>query len=70
MSLWGFCTFLLDFLWGFCIFCITTVNFWRVVNRQIFDAMRKGLEPATVECYDDKEARVLIKLRDKYRQGK
>ena len=37
---------------------------------QIFDAMRKGLEPAIVECYDDKEARVLTKLRDKYRQGK
>ena len=37
---------------------------------QIFTAMRKGLEPAIVECYDDKEARVLTKLRDKYRQGK
>lgn len=37
---------------------------------QIFNAMRKGLEPAIVECYDDKEARVLTKLRDKYRQGK
>ena len=37
---------------------------------QIFDAMRKGLEPAIVQCYDEKEARVLTKLRDKYRQGK
>ena len=37
---------------------------------QIFNAMRKGLEPAIVECYDDKEAKVLTKLRDKYRQGK
>lgn len=37
---------------------------------QIFNAMRKGLEPAIVECYDDREARVLTKLRDKYRQGK
>ena len=37
---------------------------------QIFNAIRKGLEPAIVECYDEKEARVLTKLRDKYRQGK
>lgn len=37
---------------------------------QIFDAMRKGLEPAIVQCYDKKEASVLPKLRDKYRQGK
>ncbi|SEP79351.1 hypothetical protein SAMN04487977_101443 [Treponema bryantii] len=37
---------------------------------QIFEAMRKGLEPAIVQCYDEKEARVLTKLRDKYRQGK
>lgn len=37
---------------------------------QIFDAMRKGLEPAIVQCYDEREARVLTKLRDKYRQGK
>ena len=32
--------------------------------------MRKGLETAIIECYDEKEARVLPKLRDKYRQGK
>lgn len=37
---------------------------------QIFNAMRKGLEPAIIECYDEKEARTLPKLRDKYRQGK
>ena len=37
---------------------------------QIFDAMRLGFEPAIVQCYDEKEARVLTKLRDKYRQGK
>lgn len=37
---------------------------------QIFDAMRKGLEPAIVQCYDEKEAKLLPKLRDKYRQGK
>lgn len=37
---------------------------------QIFEAMKKGFEPAIVECYDDKEARMLTKLRDKYRQGK
>lgn len=36
----------------------------------IFDAMRKGYEPAIVPVYDEKEARVLTKLRDKYRQGK
>ncbi len=37
---------------------------------QIFDAMQRGFEPAIIECYDEKEARVLSKLRDKYRQGK
>lgn len=37
---------------------------------QIFDAMRKGLEPAIVQCYDEREAKMLPKLRDKYRQGK
>ncbi|MBQ1709573.1 MAG: hypothetical protein II032_00450 [Treponema sp.] len=37
---------------------------------KIFYAMRKGLEPAIVECYDEKEAKVLPKLRDKNRQGK
>ena len=37
---------------------------------QIFDAMKRGFEPAIVECYDNKEARVMTKLRDKYRQGK
>lgn len=37
---------------------------------QIFDAMKRGFEPAIIECYDEKEARALPKLRDKYRQGK
>ncbi|MCR5314197.1 MAG: hypothetical protein K6E54_11255 [Bacteroidaceae bacterium] len=37
---------------------------------QIFDAMKRGFEPAIIECYDGKEARALPKLRDKYRQGK
>ena len=36
----------------------------------IFDAIRKGYEPAIVPVYDEKEAKVLTKLRDKYRQGK
>ena len=37
---------------------------------QIFDAMQRGFEPAIVPVYDEKEARLLPKLRDKYRQGK
>lgn len=37
---------------------------------QIFDAIRKGYEPAIIQCYDEKEAKVMNKLRDKYRQGK
>lgn len=37
---------------------------------QIFDAMKRGFEPAIIECYDAKEAKILPKLRDKYRQGK
>lgn len=35
---------------------------------QIFEAIRKGYEPAIVDCYDEKEARNLVNLRDKYRQ--
>ena len=35
---------------------------------QIFEAIRKGYEPAVVDCYDEKEARNLVNLRDKYRQ--
>ena len=35
---------------------------------QIFDALRKGYEPAIVDCYDEREARNLVNLRDKYRQ--
>ena len=37
---------------------------------QIFEAMKLGYEPAIVPVYDEKEARVLTKLRDKYRQKK
>lgn len=37
---------------------------------QIFEAIKLGYEPAIVPVYDEKEARVLTKLRDKYRQGK
>ena len=37
---------------------------------QIFDAIRKGYEPAIIQCYDEKEVKVMNKLRDKYRQGK
>ena len=37
---------------------------------QIFDAMKRGFEPAIIECYDEKEARVIPMLRDKYRQKK
>lgn len=37
---------------------------------EIFNSIRKGYEPAIIECYDEKEARVLNKLRDKYRQGR
>ena len=35
---------------------------------QIFEAIRKGYEPAIVDCYDEREARNLFNLRDKYRQ--
>lgn len=37
---------------------------------QIFESIRLGYEPAIVQCYDEKEARNLVNLRDKYRQGK
>lgn len=37
---------------------------------QIIEAIRCGYEPAVVECYDEKEARNLVNLRDKYRQGR
>ena len=37
---------------------------------KIFDALRKGYEPAIVPCYDTKEANNMVKLRDKYRQKK
>ena len=30
----------------------------------------KTIEHVIFQCYDEKEARVLPKLRDKYRQGK
>lgn len=35
---------------------------------QIFDALRKGYEPAIIEVYDKKEANRLAMLRDKERQ--
>lgn len=37
---------------------------------KIVNAIRQGYEPAIVPVYDEKEAKVLTKLRDKYRQGK
>lgn len=37
---------------------------------EIFEALRRGYEPAIIQVYDEKEAKVLKKLRDKYRQGK
>ena len=36
----------------------------------IFEALKDGYEPAIVPVYDESEAKVLPKLRDKYRQGK
>ena len=37
---------------------------------QIFEAIQLGYEPAIVPVYDEKEARNLFNLRDKYRQKK
>lgn len=37
---------------------------------QIVTAIRQGYEPAIVPVYDEKEAKVLTNLRDKYRQKK
>ena len=37
---------------------------------KIFEAIKLGYVPAIVQCYDDKEARNLVNLRDKYRQKK
>lgn len=37
---------------------------------QIFDCMKLGYEPAIVPVYDEKEASILPRLRDKHRQGK
>lgn len=37
---------------------------------QIVDAIKQGYEPAIVPVYDEKEARNLVNLRDKYRQKK
>lgn len=38
--------------------------------KQIFEALQQGHEPAIVPVYDKKEAMLLPRLRDKYRQGK
>lgn len=38
--------------------------------KEIFDSIRKGYEPAIVPCYDKKEANNMVRLRDKFRQGK
>lgn len=38
--------------------------------KQIFEAIAQGYEPAIVPVYDEKEARNLVNLRDKYRQGR
>lgn len=37
---------------------------------EIFEILQSGNEPAIISVYDDKEARALNKLRDKYRQKK
>ena len=37
---------------------------------QIFEAMKLGYEPAIVPVYDEKEAAIMPRLRDKHRQGK
>lgn len=37
---------------------------------KIFDALRKGYEPAIIDVYDKKEANRLVLLRDKERQGR
>lgn len=37
---------------------------------QIYKALKRGEVPAIVPVYDDKEAKTLIRLRDKNRQGK
>ena len=37
---------------------------------QIFEAIKQGYEPAIVPVYDDREAKNLFNLRDKYRQKK
>ena len=36
----------------------------------IFESIAKGLEPAIIPVYDKKEANLLTRLRDQYRQGK
>ena len=38
--------------------------------KQIFEAMQNGYELAIVPVYDKKEASILPRLRDKYRQGR
>lgn len=38
--------------------------------KEIFEAIQQGYEPAIVPVYDRKEASVLPRLRDRYRQGK
>lgn len=38
--------------------------------KAIFEAIANGYEPAITPVYDKKEAAVLTRLRDKYRQGK
>lgn len=38
--------------------------------KEIFEAIQQGYEPAIVPVYDKKEAAILPRLRDKYRQGK
>ena len=37
---------------------------------QIFETIKQGNVPAIVSVYNEKEARILPRLRDKYRQGK
>lgn len=38
--------------------------------KEIFEAIQQGYEPAIVPVYNKKEAAVLPRLRDRYRQGK
>jgi hypothetical protein len=38
--------------------------------KKIAESLKNGYEPAIVPCYDENEAKTMIRLRDKNRQGK